>query len=72
MACSNRVIRYESIRGIGGQGTTVESVKCRIKQSSFDEKIAMCQFEAQLGLSSMVNDSCLFSTKNEHQCGRKA
>lgn len=72
MACSNRVISYENIPSIGGQSTRVEIVKCRVKQSNLGEKVAMCQVESQLGLSSMLNDSCLFSAENEHKCSRRA
>lgn len=71
MACSNRVTYYEDIPSIGGQRTRVEIVKCSVKISNFDEKVAICQVETQLGLSSMLNDSCLFSAENEHECSRR-
>lgn len=71
MACLNKVIVYKNIPSIGGQSMRVETEICRIKQSNLDEKLAICQIESQLGLSSMINDDCVFSAENEHQCNRR-
>lgn len=72
MTCIHRVPTSAVATGIGGGRTTIASVKCAIKQSSPDAKIELCQIDLDLGLSSMLNDSCLFNSSNEHLCPRRA
>jgi hypothetical protein len=72
MTCIYRAIHSTILTGIGNTKAIDNDAICKVKQSNLDDKIMLCNLDAQLGLSSMLSYSCQFNNENDHLCPRRA
>ena len=66
MPCLNRISHSRIAQHKGGNSTH-PIVQCKAK-SDISVQIEISQLETRLGLSCILNESCLFPPQNEHDC----